>query len=74
MGSWIGLASRGDVGMASDPTHTRQCRAEGLRQIHENVVQLRGTGGARQVPGEPRCAYSHVYGAPGISATTILTR
>jgi acetyl-CoA acetyltransferase len=48
--------------------------ASGLRQIHENVVQLRGAGGARQVPGEPRTAYSHVYGAPGISATTILTR
>jgi acetyl-CoA acetyltransferase len=48
--------------------------ASGLRQIHENVVQLRGTAGARQVPGEPRTAYSHVYGAPGISAVTILTR
>jgi acetyl-CoA acetyltransferase len=48
--------------------------ASGLRQIHENVVQLRGEGGARQVPGEPRLAYSHVYGAPGISAVTILQR
>ena len=48
--------------------------ASGLRQIHENVVQLRGEGGARQVPGDPRLAYSHVYGAPGISAVTILQR
>ena len=48
--------------------------ASGLRQIHENVVQLRGEGGARQVPGEPKLAYSHVYGAPGISAVTILQR
>jgi acetyl-CoA acetyltransferase len=48
--------------------------ASGLRQIHENVVQLRGAGGARQVPGAPRTAYTHVYGAPGISATTILAR
>jgi acetyl-CoA acetyltransferase len=48
--------------------------ASGLRQIHENVVQLRGQGGARQVPGEPKLAYSHVYGAPGISAVTILQR
>jgi acetyl-CoA acetyltransferase len=48
--------------------------ASGLRQIHENVLQLRGAAGARQVPGEPKTAYSHVYGAPGISAVTILTR
>jgi len=48
--------------------------ASGLRQVYENVVQLRGAGGARQVPGEPKTAYSHVYGAPGISAVTILSR
>jgi acetyl-CoA C-acetyltransferase len=48
--------------------------ASGLRQIHENVVQLRGDGGARQVPGEPKLGYTHVYGAPGISAVTILQR
>ena len=48
--------------------------ASGLRQIHENVLQLRGAGGARQVPGNPRLAYSHVYGAPGISAVTVLQR
>jgi acetyl-CoA acetyltransferase len=48
--------------------------ASGLRQIHENVVQLRGHGGARQVPGDPKLAYSHVYGAPGISACAILSR
>jgi acetyl-CoA C-acetyltransferase len=48
--------------------------ASGLRQIHENVVQLRGEAGARQVPGEPKVGYTHVYGAPGISAVTILQR
>lgn len=48
--------------------------ASGLRQVYENVVQLRGRGGARQVPGEPKTAYSHVYGAPGVSAVTILER
>jgi len=46
--------------------------ASGLRQIYENVVQLRGTAGARQVPGTPRTGYSHVYGAPGLSAVVIL--
>ncbi|RVQ66574.1 thiolase family protein [Croceicoccus ponticola] len=48
--------------------------ASGLRQVYENVVQLRGDGGARQVPGQPKTAYSHVYGAPGVSAVTILER
>jgi acetyl-CoA acetyltransferase len=46
--------------------------ASGLRQVYENVVQLRGDGGARQVGGNPKTAYSHVYGAPGVSAVTIL--
>jgi acetyl-CoA acetyltransferase len=48
--------------------------ASGLRQVYENVVQLRGTAGRRQVPGTPRTAYSHVYGAPGVSAVTILQK
>jgi acetyl-CoA acetyltransferase len=48
--------------------------ASGLRQAYENTVQLRGRGGARQVPGSPKLAYSHVYGAPGISAVAILER
>lgn len=48
--------------------------ASGLRQVYENVVQLRGTGGARQVTRPVRTAYSHVYGAPGVSAVTILER
>lgn len=47
--------------------------ASGLRQVYENVVQLRGAGGARQVPGNPKTAYSQVYGAPGVSAVVILT-
>jgi len=48
--------------------------ASGLRQVYENVVQLRGDGGGRQVPGNPKTAYSHVYGAPGVSAVTIMER
>ncbi len=46
--------------------------ASGLRQVYENVTQLRGTGGARQVKRKVRTAYSHVYGAPGVSAVVIL--
>ena len=47
--------------------------ASGLRQIHELVHQLRGTAGSRQVPGTPRVGYAHLYGAPGVSAVTILS-
>lgn len=47
--------------------------ASGLRQIHEIVLQLRGDAGPRQVPGTPRVGFTHVYGAPGISACTVLT-
>ncbi len=48
--------------------------ASGLRQVYENVLQLRGDAGARQVPEPPRVAYTHVYGAPGIAGVTILSR
>ncbi|MCW0197992.1 thiolase family protein [Sphingopyxis sp.] len=48
--------------------------ASGLRQVYENMVQLRGRGGERQVPNGPKVGYSHVYGAPGLSAVAILER
>jgi acetyl-CoA acetyltransferase len=47
--------------------------ASGLRQIHELVLQLRGAAGGRQVPGQPAVGYAHLYGAPGVSAVTILS-
>ena len=47
--------------------------ASGLRQIHELVLQLRGAAGGRQVPGKPAVGYAHLYGAPGVSAVTILS-
>jgi acetyl-CoA acetyltransferase len=47
--------------------------ASGLRQVFEIVSQLRGDAGARQVPGEPRVGFTHVYGAPGVSACTVLS-
>jgi len=46
--------------------------ASGLRQVYENVVQMRGAGGGRQISRLPKTAYSHVYGAPGVSAVVIL--
>ena len=48
--------------------------ASGLRQVREVVLQLRGEAGRRQVPGEPKVGFTHVYGAPGVSACTVLTR
>jgi acetyl-CoA acetyltransferase len=47
--------------------------ASGLRQVYESVLQLQGRAGARQVP-DARTAFTHVYGAPGISACTVLSR
>jgi len=47
--------------------------ASGLRQICEVVQQLRGRAAGRQVPGEPRIGFTHVYGAPGVSACTVLS-
>jgi len=48
--------------------------ASGLRQVYEVVQQLRGRAGERQVPGAPRVGFTHVYGAPGVSACTVLSR
>ena len=48
--------------------------ASGLRQIVECVQQLRRRAGDRQVPGEPRTAFTQVYGAPGISVCSVLAR
>jgi acetyl-CoA acetyltransferase len=48
--------------------------ASGLRQVFEVCLQLREQAGSRQVPGSPRLGYTHVYGAPGVSAVTILQR
>jgi acetyl-CoA acetyltransferase len=47
--------------------------ASGLRQIHEIVLQLRGHAGTRQIPGPHAVGYTHLYGAPGTGAVTILT-
>jgi acetyl-CoA acetyltransferase len=48
--------------------------ASGLRQVFEIVAQLRGEAGERQVPGGPQVGFTHVYGAPGVSACAVLTR
>lgn len=47
--------------------------ASGLRQVHELVLQLRGTAGERQVPGTPRVGYAQLYGAPGTAGVSIIS-
>jgi len=46
--------------------------ASGLRQVYEVVAQLRGERGNAQVPNNPKTGYTHVYGAPGLSACTVM--
>jgi len=48
--------------------------ASGLRQVYETVLQLRGRAGERQVPGNPKTGYTHLYGAPGASTVSIFSR
>ncbi|TAM65188.1 thiolase family protein [Mycobacterium sp.] len=48
--------------------------ASGLRQVYEIVLQLQGRAGKRQVSNDPRVGYTHLYGAPGASAVSILSR
>ena len=48
--------------------------ASGLRQLHELTLQLQGRAGDRQVPNRPRVGLAHLYGAPGTSAVTIVSR
>lgn len=47
--------------------------ASGLRQVHEVFRQLQGRAPGGQVPGRPEVGFTQVYGAPGISACTVLT-
>ena len=47
--------------------------ASGLRQVHEVVLQLRGEAGERQIPGHAKAGFTQVYGAPGVSACTVLS-
>ena len=47
--------------------------ASGLRQVYENVQQLRDRAEGRQVEGA-KIGYSQVYGAPGLSGCVVLER
>jgi len=47
--------------------------ASGLRQVHEVALQLRGDAADRQIHGPARVGFTQVYGAPGVSACTVLS-
>jgi acetyl-CoA C-acetyltransferase len=48
--------------------------ASGLRQVYELSRQLRGIAGPHQVPRALKTGITHVYGFPGSSCVTILSR
>lgn len=52
--------------------HGEPVGANGLRQVREVVVQMRGEAGERQVPVPPEVGLTQVYGAPGVAACTVL--
>jgi len=58
---------------SSEARQMSRSSLSGARQVYELCLQLRGNAGERQVPRKPRIGYSHVYGAPGVSAVTILS-
>jgi acetyl-CoA acetyltransferase len=66
LGGGLPINTDGDCLACGEPVG-----ASGLRQVYENVQQLRGRAEGRQTE-HPRLAYSQVYGAPGLSAITIL--
>ena len=47
--------------------------ASGLRQVHEVTRQLQRRPLGRAIAAPPRVGFTHVYGAPGISACAVLT-
>jgi acetyl-CoA C-acetyltransferase len=48
--------------------------ASGLRQVIECVLQMQGRANGRQIPVPPKTGFTQVYGAPGLSTCTVLTR
>ena len=48
--------------------------ASGLARCTRTSCSCEATPVTHQVPGEPKAAFTHVYGAPGVSACTVMTR
>ena len=58
--------------VAASPAASRSER-QACGRSHEIALQLRGEAGDHQVPKECRVGFTQVYGAPGVSACTVLT-
>jgi acetyl-CoA acetyltransferase len=74
-----GLCADGDQALVLTPVNSdggclangEPIGASGLRQVHEIVRQLQGRAPGLSV-GSPTVGFTHVYGAPGVSACTVL--
>ena len=56
------------------PVSRPEHKGFGTSLIQTTVVrQLQGRAAGAQVPGGPRVGFTHVYGAPGLSACAVLT-
>ena len=58
---------------AASPTASRSAPPACARSTRSSL-QLRGEAGERQVAGPARVGFTQVYGAPGVSACTVLSR
>lgn len=71
------LSSEGGLAVNSDGgclANGEPIGASGLRQVHEVVRQLQGRALGLPAHPRPQIGFTHVYGAPGISACSVLTK
>ena len=67
------IAREGEIPLNTHGGQLSAGRLHGYGFLHEACVQLRGAGGARQVPGEPEVAVAAAGGGP-LAGCLLLTR